>query len=98
MRRAALIILVLVVLLLAAIFAFNNPARVPLDLGFVRLENVPVTLALTIALAVGWGLGLLSAGTAVVRVAAERRRLKRELRSAESEVKSLRSMPLQDAD
>lgn len=98
MRRAALIIFVVVVVLLAAIFAFNNPARVPIDLGFIRLENVPVTLALTVALATGWGLGLLSAGTAVVRVAAERRRLKRQLRMAESEVKSLRSLPLQDAD
>jgi uncharacterized integral membrane protein len=98
MRRAALIFLIVLVVLLAAIFAFNNPVRVPLDLGFMRLENVPVTLALTVALGIGWGLGLLSAGTAVVRVAAERRRLKRELRLAESEVKSLRSLPLQDAD
>ena len=98
MRRTALIVLVVIVVLLAAIFAFNNPVRIPLDLGFMRLENVPVPLALTVALAVGWGLGLLSAGTAVVRVAAERRRLKRDLRLAESEVKSLRSLPLQDAD
>lgn len=98
MRRAAIIVLTILLVLLAAIFAFNNPVRVPLDLGLIRLESVPVSLALTVALAVGWGLGLLSAGTAVVRVAAERRRLKRELRLAESEVKSLRSLPLQDAD
>ena len=98
MRRTAVIVFIVLIVLLAAVFAFNNPVRVPLDLGVVRLENVPVTLALTVALAVGWGLGLLSAGTAVLRVGAERRRLKRELRLAESEVKSLRSLPLQDAD
>ena len=98
MRRTFLIVFVVVLVLLAAIFAFNNPVRVPLELGFVRLENVPVPLALAVSLAAGWGLGLLSAGTAIVRAAAERRQLKRELRLAESEVKSLRSLPLQDAD
>ena len=98
MRRVALIGLVALIVLLAAIFAFINPARVPLDLGFVRIDDVPVPLALAIALAVGWGLGVLSAATAVIRVSGERRRLSRELQLAESEVKSLRSLPLQDAD
>jgi len=98
MRRAILIVLLLLVVLIAAVFAFNNPERIPLDLGIVRLENVPVPLALAVTLAVGWVLGLLSAGAAVLRVSAERQRLRRELRSAESEVKSLRSLPLHDAD
>lgn len=98
MRRVILMALVALIVLIAAIFAFNNPTRVPIDLGVVRLERVPVPVALTVALAIGWGLGLVSAGTAIVRMSAERRRLRRELRLAESELKSLRSLPLQDAD
>jgi len=98
MRRAILIVLLLLVVLVAAVFAFNNPERVSIDLGIVRLDDVPVPLALAITLAVGWILGLLSAGTAMIRISAERQRLRRELRTAESEVKSLRNLPLNDAD
>jgi len=97
-RRVALIVGLLLAVLLTAVFAYNNPARVPIDLGVVRIEAVPVPLALAVCLAIGWVLGLASAGTAVLRISRERRRLRRELRLAEAEVKSLRSLPLQDAD
>ena len=42
--------------------------------------------------------GLISAGVALLRLSRERRRLRRELKLAEAEVKSLRSLPLHDAD
>lgn len=98
MRRIAVITALCLAVLLAAVFAYNNPERIAVDLGIVRLEAVPVPLAFTVCLALGWALGLASAGTAVLRMSRERRRLRRELRLAESEVKSLRSLPLQDAD
>lgn len=98
LRRAALIVALLLAVLLTAVFAFNNPERIPIDLGILRLEAVPVPLAFAVCLAIGWVLGLASAGTAVLRMSRERRRLRRSLRLAESEVRSLRSLPLQDAD
>ncbi|HSG65002.1 MAG TPA: lipopolysaccharide assembly protein LapA domain-containing protein [Gammaproteobacteria bacterium] len=97
-RRSALIVGLLVAVLLTAVFAYSNPARVPIDFGIVRLEAVPVPLAFAVCLAIGWVLGLASAGTAVLRISRERRRLRRQLRLAEAEVSSLRSLPLHDAD
>ena len=93
-----LIIGLLVAVLITAVFAYNNPERIPVDLGIVRLENVPVPLAFAVCLAIGWVFGLLSAWAAVLRMSTERRRLRRDLRLAEAEVKSLRSLPLHDAD
>ena len=57
-----------------------------------------MTLVLACAFAVGWLFGLASVGYALMRTAAEKRRLRRELRNAESEVASLRSMPMHDAN
>lgn len=85
-------------MLLTAVFAYNNPERIAIDLGVVRLDGVPVPLAFAVSLAIGWMFGLLSAATALLRMSAERRRLRKELRLAEAEVKSLRSLPLHDAD
>ena len=98
LRKAAVILALFFAVLVAAIFAYNNPDRIAIDLGVVRLESVPVTMAFTVCLAVGWIFGLITAGVAVLRMSAERRQLRRELRLAEAEVKSLRSLPLQDAD
>jgi uncharacterized integral membrane protein len=98
LRKIALTVALLLAVLVAAIFAYSNPAQIAVDLGVIRLENVPVALAFVVCLAVGWVFGLASAGVLVWRVSSERRRLRRELRLAEAEVKSLRSLPLQDAD
>jgi uncharacterized integral membrane protein len=84
--------------MLAAIFAYNNPDHIAIDLGVIRLESVPVPLAFVFCLAIGWVFGLVTAGIALMRMSSERRRLRRALRLAEAEVKSLRSLPLQDAD
>lgn len=97
-RRAALVLALIIAVLLAAVFAYSNPERIAIDLGVVRLEDVSVALAFAVFFAVGWVFGLVSAATALLRMSTERRRLRRELRLAEAEVKSLRSLPLQDAD
>ena len=98
LRKVALILALLFAVLFTAIFAYNNPEHIAIDLGVVRLEGVPAPLAFAVCLAVGWAFGLACAGAAVLRMSTERRRLRRELRLAEAEVKSLRSLPLQDAD
>jgi len=97
-RKIVLFLSLLLVALITAVFAYNNPGDVPLDVGFVRFEAVPVALAFAVCLAIGWLFGLATAGLAMFRMANERRRLRRDLKLAEAEVSSLRSLPLQDAD
>jgi len=98
LRKIALILGLVIAVVLALVFAYNNPQRIAIDLGFMRLDDVPAPLAFAVCLAIGWLFGLLSASAAVVRVYSERRRLRRDLRLAEAEVKTLRALPLQDAD
>lgn len=88
----------LLMVLIAAVFAYNNPGSLDVDIAFTRFEDVSVALAFAVAFAVGWLAGLLSAGIAVLRMAGERQRLRRKLRLAEAEVSGLRNLPLQDAD
>lgn len=97
-RKIVLFASLLIVALLTAVFAYNNPERVALDVGFTRFENVSIVLAFSVAFGLGWLFGLATAGIAFVRMAGERRRLRRELKLAEAEVSSLRSLPLQDAN
>jgi len=71
------------VILLAAIaasafFTSLNPGTLSLDVGFAQFE-APVGLAFVLALAIGWLLGTLSAVLWVARIAADRRRLRRQL-------------------
>ena len=98
MRKIALFASLLLVVLLAAVFAFNNPGNITVDVGFTRFEEVSVSLAFVVCFAIGWVFGLLSAGVAMLRLAGERRRLRRDLRLAEAEISSLRSLPLHDAN
>ena len=98
MRKIGLFFALLLIVLIAAVFAWNNPGTLDVDIAFTRFEDVSVSVAFAVALAVGWLAGLLSAGVAIARMAGERRRLRRKLRLAEAEVSSLRNLPLQDAD
>jgi putative membrane protein len=97
LRYVVLIMIVLVVFMVAVIFAAINPAPMTLDLAFAELE-VQTSLALVSFLAAGWLFGLLCAGFLLLKFLGERRQLRKALQLAESEVSSLRSMPLQDAD
>lgn len=98
MVRSVLFSLLMLALLgLAAIFAALNPGRLTLEFAFGTAE-VPKSLALIAALALGWVLGLLCALLGVLRLMNQRRTLRRALRLAEQEVQALRSIPVQDAD
>jgi hypothetical protein len=98
LRRMLFIGLLLFAAAIAALFAFNNPERIAVDIGVARLEGVPASVAFTVALALGWCFGVASVAFALLRMSADRRRLRKELRFAEAEARSLRSLPLQDAD
>ena len=98
LRRVVFFALLAIIVLAAAVFAYGNPETISVDIGVTRLENVPASVAFAVAFALGWGFGLVSAALAMLKMAADRRRLRRELRFAEAEVRGLRSFPLQDAN
>jgi putative membrane protein len=97
-RKLFGLLLAVTLALVAAVFAFNNPEPISIDTGFARFDDVSLSLVLLFALGVGWLLGLATAGFGLWRLGAERRRLRRDLRLAETELTSLRSLPLHDAD
>jgi uncharacterized integral membrane protein len=97
LRRVVFAVLLLFFMLLAAVFAYSNPTPIDIDLGVIRLEQVPMALAFTVVFACGWVFGLLSVGFALLQTAREKRRLQKDLTYAESELTTLRRLPVQDA-
>jgi uncharacterized membrane protein YciS (DUF1049 family) len=97
LRRLFLFFIIILALAVTAMFAAINPGTVTVDLAFRAFETQKA-LAFTVAFGLGWGFGILCAGLALLKSTADRRRLKRGLKLAESEVSALRSMPMQDAD
>jgi len=96
-RNLLFILLVILVLLVAIIFAALNPGMIELDYAFGETE-IQTSLALTMAFGVGWVFGLICAGLALLKAFNERRKLRKALQLAEAEVKTLRNIPIQDAD
>ena len=97
LRYILFIFVVLFVFLIEVVFAATNPGLIELDLAFTRLE-LQKSLAFVLFLGVGWLFGILCAGFLMLKMFAERRLLRKSLELAEAEVKSLRSMSVQDAD
>ena len=79
------------------VFTSSNPGFVDLDLSFTTARP-SIPLAFTLTFVLGWVFGLLCTVVFILRLINERRRLRRQLRNAESEVTSLRNLPLVDAD
>ncbi len=97
LRYVLFILVVLFVFMVAVVFAASNPGTLVLDLAFVEIE-LQKSLAFILFLGVGWLFGVLCAGFLMLKMLAERRQMRKALQLAEAEVKTLRSMPLQDAD
>jgi uncharacterized membrane protein YciS (DUF1049 family) len=96
-RNFILPLLLFAVLLLAVVFAALNPGPITVDFGFAE-RQMQKSLALTLAFGAGWLAGMLSLGVVLLRLWHERRRLRKQLRLAEAEVRTLRSLPVEHAD
>lgn len=94
-RRLVIFAVVLLVAASVVVFWGLNPGRVSLDFGFSQIETA-LPAAFVAALVAGWLFGLLSCTLYLLRLVNERRRLRKQLRLAEAEVSSLRSLPLQE--
>jgi putative membrane protein len=97
LKRAGLIILIVVLFVAMFTFTALNTGDVELDLGFFE-GTYPISVAFAGTFVVGILFGMLCMTVFVIRLINERRNLRRALRISESEVSSLRNLPLADAD
>ncbi len=97
LKRAGLIILIVVLFAVMFTFTALNTGQVELDLGFFK-RSYPISVAFAATFVLGVIFGMLCLTAFVVRLINERRMLRRSLRMSESEVSSLRNLPLSDAD
>ena len=97
LKRVILLILIIVIAILMAPFTAINTGTVDIDLAFAKFTK-PLPLVLTVSFALGWLFGVLGMGFFAIKLVTERRVLRRSLRLSESEVTSLRGLPLNDAD
>ena len=97
LKRIGLAILIVLIVIVMATFTANNTGMVDIDLAFARVTT-SIPLAFTVTFAIGWIFGVLSISFYALRLVNERRVLRRSLRMRESEVSSLRNLPISDAD
>jgi putative membrane protein len=97
LKRAGLILLLIVIFGVMVVFSYLNTGEVEVNLAFVSITT-SVSIAFTVTLVVGWLFGVVSMGLFALRLVNERRTLRRALRVSQSEVTSLRNLPLSDAD
>ena len=97
LKRIGLAILIVFIVIAMATFTANNTGMIEIDLAFANITT-SIPLAFTVTFAIGWLFGVLSLGFYVLKLVNERRLLRRSLRMRESEVSSLRNLPLSDAD
>ena len=98
LRRLVFSLLLLFFMLLAAVFAYSNPQPIDVDIGVIKITQVSMSIAFAVVFGLGWIFGLVSAGAALLQAAGEKRRLRKDLKYAESELRTLRGVPLQDAN
>ncbi len=96
-KRVGLIILIVVLFVVVFTFTALNTGQVELDLGFFK-RSFPVSVAFAATFVLGILFGMLCMTAFVFRLINERRVLRRALQVSESEVSSLRNLPLSDAD
>jgi uncharacterized integral membrane protein len=88
MRRLVFAAVLVTLVLLTGVFAYSNPQPIDVDIGFMRLEQVPMAIAFATVLVLGWLLGVCSAALALWRSAGEKRRLQQDLKYAEAELRA----------
>jgi uncharacterized membrane protein YciS (DUF1049 family) len=87
-RRLVFATVLISLMLLTGVFAYSNPQPIDIDIGVARFEQVSMAIAFAVALALGWLLGVLSAGLTLWRSASEKRRLEQDLKYAETELRA----------
>lgn len=96
-KRISITVAVIIVFVAMFTFTARNTGYVTIDLAFLTVSpSIPV--AFTVTFVLGWIFGVLSMGLYALKLVNERRGLRRSLRNTETEVSTLRNLPLSDAD
>lgn len=93
-RRALIAILLLLVLAFGLLFSLQNGQSVSLDLLALQLHERPLAVWLLAAFALGGLAGLAAGSLALVKLQANRYRLRRRLETCERELSELRGSAL----
>lgn len=96
-KRIGIGLVVIVIVVAMFTFTARNRGYVEIDLAFTMV-NPSIPVAFTVTFILGWLFGVISMGLYALKLVNERRGLRRSLRDTESEVSSLRNLPLSDAD
>ena len=96
-RKIAIAIMIFIIFALMLWFTRINPGLIEIDLAFATVEP-SVSMAFAVTFVLGWIFGLACTAVFIIKLVNERRRLRKALRIADSEVSSLRSLPIADAD
>ncbi len=97
LKRIAVIVLVVIIFTAMLVFTYLNKGTIDVNL-VLGTVTTSMPVAFTIAFAIGWLFGILCMGFWALRLINDRRNLRRSLKVSESEVTSLRNLPLNDAD
>jgi putative membrane protein len=96
MRRLVALLFALLIIGFGLSFALLNAQSVTMDY-YLGATTMPLSLALTLVLAVGAILGLLAGSGALLRQRRQTATLRRQLASAEKELNELRRLPVRDS-
>jgi putative membrane protein len=97
LKRIGLGFLLLIILVIVFTFTALNSGTIALDMAFFA-GTYSISMVVIITFIVGILFGMLCMTAFVFRIVNDRRTLRRALRMSESEVTSLRTLPLSDAD
>ena len=98
LRKVFIFFVILLCAAAAATLAYLNPGEIDVNLAFAEIKSVPKPVAFAVTFAFGWLFGLACLASALMKSMNQRRRLRRDLRAAESEISGLRTLPLSDAN
>lgn len=93
-RRTLIILLLLLVLIFGLLFSLQNSQSVPLDLVAMQLGDRPLSVWLFAAFALGGCAGMIAASAALLRLQANRYRLRRRLDQCERELAALKGIAI----
>jgi uncharacterized integral membrane protein len=97
LKRIVILALFLVMLVAMLIFTKLNSGLIEIDLAFGTVAS-SIPFAFTVTFVMGLLFGLLCTTIFAIKLINERRQLRKSLRLSESAARSLRNLPLNDAD
>ncbi len=97
LKRIGLGLLLVIILVIVFTFTALNSGTIELDMAFFA-GTYSISIVVITTFIIGILFGMLCMMSFVLRIINDRRTLRRALRMSESEVSSLRNLPLSDAD